>query len=82
MGKFSEQIEIQKEAKEKNKVRRETLGKFFYDLAKLSFAGLVIGGITPIFTEVYYTSNMSFIILGAVATFAFAWLGDNILKNK
>lgn len=39
MGKWSEQQEVKKETKEKDKMRRETLGKFFFDLAKLAFAG-------------------------------------------
>ena len=37
MGNWSEQQEAKKEVKEKDKVRRETLGKFFFDLAKLAF---------------------------------------------
>lgn len=34
MGSWSEQQEVKKEVKEKEKTSRETLGKFFYDLAK------------------------------------------------
>ena len=48
MGNWSDKQEIKKEVKEKDKVRRETLGKFFYDLAKLTFAAIVLGGLTPI----------------------------------
>lgn len=81
MSNFSKNIEHQKERKERNKVRRETLGKFFFDLAKLTFAGLVIGGITPVFSEVQQDGNVTFIILGLVTTIALAWLGDNIIKK-
>ena len=43
MGSWSEQQEVKKEVKEKEKTSRETLGKFFYDLAKISFTALVVG---------------------------------------
>ena len=45
MGNWSEQQEVKKEVKEKDKVRREKLAGLFFDLAKLSCAGLVVGGI-------------------------------------
>lgn len=41
MGSWSERQEVKKEVKEKEKISRETLGKFFYDLAKTSFAAMV-----------------------------------------
>ena len=40
MGKWEKQLEVIKESKEKEKISRETLGKFFYDLAKTSFTVL------------------------------------------
>lgn len=48
MGNWSVQQEAKKEVKEKDKVRREKLAGFFFNLAQLTFAGLVLGGITPI----------------------------------
>ena len=53
MGKFIEIQEARKVLNEKNKFRKETLGKFFYDLAKLSFAGLAIGWIMQITKAVW-----------------------------
>lgn len=44
MGKWNIQQEMKLENRERRKVRRENLSKFFYDLAKLVFAGVVIGG--------------------------------------
>lgn len=38
MGKWSEQQKVKKEAKEIDKMRRETLGKFFFELPKPAFA--------------------------------------------
>lgn len=51
MGNWSEQQVASKETKEINKSRRENLGKFFYDLAKLTFAGVVVGGIIPLYSD-------------------------------
>lgn len=42
MGSWSNQQEAKKETKEKDKVRKEKLASYFFDLSKLSFAGLVI----------------------------------------
>ena len=44
MGNFSNQQKAKEEAKENEKVSRETLGKYFYDLAKVSFTAMVVGG--------------------------------------
>lgn len=51
MGKWQEQQEVKKEGKLLKRFCRENLGKFFFDLAKLSFAGLVVGGIVPLYAE-------------------------------
>lgn len=51
MGSWSERQEVKKEVKEKEKISRETLGKFFYDLAKTSFAAMVAGGAVSFFTS-------------------------------
>lgn len=42
MSNFAKQQEEKNEAKEKEKLSRKTLGKFFYDLAKIAFTALVI----------------------------------------
>lgn len=47
MGNWSHQQDEKKESKDKDRVRRENLAKYFYDLSKLSFAGLVIGVVIP-----------------------------------
>ena len=48
MSNYSRLQEVKKENKEKDKVRREKLAGLFFDLAKLSFAGLVVGGVSTI----------------------------------
>ena len=37
MGNWEKQQETTKETREKDKLSREVLGKFFYDLAKVTF---------------------------------------------
>lgn len=80
VSKFSENIERSEERKERNKVRRETIGKFFFDLAKLSFAGLVIGWITPFSENTDISHNIFVLFSGVVFTFVFSLIGNKILK--
>ena len=80
MGKFSEHIELKKEHKEKDKVRREKLASYFYDLSKLILAGVVIGGLAPIYTNNMDDVNIGVILIGSVATILLAWIGNKILK--
>lgn len=70
-----------KETREKEKTRKEALGKLFHDFSKLSFAGLVIGGMTPIYTELYYESNLLYILWGVILSFIFALFGDRFYRK-
>lgn len=76
MGNFAKQQEIIKDAKEKEKTSRETLGKFFYDLAKIVFTALVVGNI---FTK--EVINWTLIITGGIMVVALAYIGYRIIKN-
>ena len=80
MSKFSESIEFKKEVKEKDKVRREKLASYFYDASKLVLAGVVIGGLTPVYTNNAEVVNLGVILIGSVATILLAWIGNKILK--
>lgn len=52
MSNWSERQEEKREGKEKEKISRETLGKFFYDLAKLVFTAMaLVGGVSLIVDE-------------------------------
>lgn len=77
MGNWSEKQEIKKERKEKDNTRREKLAGYFFDLSKLVFAALVLGGITPLFTNVSNEINWPTIVLGIFSTYNFA---NRILK--
>lgn len=81
MGKFAEQQELQKEKKEKQKIGREKLGSFFYDLAKIAFTTLVAGGIVTMVSGQLKPVLWGIVALGISATYAFAKIGNNIIKR-
>ncbi|MDR1781065.1 MAG: hypothetical protein LBR50_10120 [Tannerella sp.] len=67
-------------ATEENK-RKIAMGKFFYDLAKLTFAALVLGGLMTFFQSADTTPLLWLILSsGIVLTALFAWLGDRFNK--
>lgn len=80
MGSWSEQQEVNKEVKEKDKVRREKLAGLFFDLAKLSFAGLVVGGIVSMKPDVDITLDIYRVVIGGISTIIFIRIGNTILK--
>lgn len=81
MGSWIEQQEAKKEVKEKDKVRREKLAGLFFDLAKLSFAGLVIGGIVSMKPDsADYLIEIYRAIIGCIFTISLARTANTILK--
>ena len=81
MGKFSEQIEVKKESKEKEKVSRETLGKYFYDLSKLSFGAMVLGVVVPWLSELDNPDYWIVLVIGLFTTIMLAMSGYKIIKR-
>lgn len=72
----------QKEEKEKQRTRRNELGKFFYDLAKTTFAVMVVGNIVGIFGEEQEAKKIiAMVVLGIVSTALLASIGDRTLKR-
>lgn len=65
---------------EKEKTRREKLAGFFFNLAQLAFAGLVIGWITPLASTTENSQNWVILCGGIAFTTIFAAIGNNILK--
>jgi len=60
--------------------RKET-GKYLYDLGKLSFAGLVVGGLIGLFQFAgFNTSAIAMLICGAVLTLLFTYAGNYLNK--
>lgn len=80
MSNFVKIQEHKREFKEKDKVRKEKLAGYFYDLSKLSFAGLVIGIILPLFTNVGDLKIWCVAILGLLLTILSALFANKILK--
>ena len=80
MSNWGKQQDIRKESLERDKSRRETLGKFFYDLAKVAFAGLVVGGVAPLYANMDNSDNWYVVFAGTAFTIIFAWIGNKILK--
>ena len=69
MGSWSEQQEAKKDGKEKEKVSRETLGKYFYDLSKLSFTALFLGGGVSLVLDFQNINYWVLVSFGAFTSF-------------
>ncbi|MBS5410770.1 MAG: hypothetical protein KHY35_08650 [Bacteroides thetaiotaomicron] len=80
MGNFSKMQEEKKERKEKDKTRREKLAGYFFDLSKLSFAGLVVGGIVSLKPNMDISADICRVVLGIISTMILARMGNIILK--
>lgn len=72
----------QKEEKERRKTSREELGKFFYDLAKTTFAVMVLGNVVAMATaEEMGISAIGVLVFGVYLTFCLAYIGNRVLKD-
>lgn len=80
MGNFEETRKAKEGVRKKNDVRKEKIAGYFFDLSKLSFAGMVIGGITPLFTNTDNEVNYFTSLIGLVSTYIFAFTANRILK--
>ena len=81
MGKWSLIQELNKEKKERDKVRNEKLAGYFLNLSQLTFVALVLGGVTPLYLNVDYAVSWLLIGTGILMTFFLASIGYNILKK-
>lgn len=68
------------ELKERNKLIREQIGKFFLDMAKLAFAGVVLVKIASADPAESILSIIVTMIFGSILTVIFALIGYWILK--
>lgn len=81
MGNWSEQQENRRERRERDKTSRETLGKFFYDLAKLVFTAMaLVGGVSLIINEAQI-KQVALLATGVFFTSMLAYIGYKIIKN-
>lgn len=73
--------ETVKSRKEREKVRKEKLAGYFFNLSQFTFTALVLGSALLFFQEFNYSSEIITMMLsGLVSTIIFAILGNNILK--
>lgn len=77
---WSEHQKIRTEVKEKNKARKEKLAGYFFDLSKVSFAGLVIGIIIPLLSNMKDYSTWFAAVFGLMLTVILALIANKILK--
>ena len=82
MGNWVKQQDELKETKEREKQAKEVIAKYFLDLSKLIFAAIVLGGFTPMFTDVNIETNWIIIVGGVISTTFLGLLGYRILKQK
>ena len=80
MGNFYVRQGKAKEHQERDKTRREKLSGYFFDLSKLVFAALVLGSVTPLFSDSGTVVSWETIFFGVLATYLFAFFANRILK--
>ena len=82
MNNLTGKQDVLKNTGDKGKLGRETLGKFFYDLAKLVFTAMVlVGGVSLITTDEPQIKQGVLAVIGLLLTYIFAAIGYNILKK-
>lgn len=80
MSKLDEVFKPREQLRKRNETKREKLAGYFFDLSKLTFAGLVIGGITPLFKDDADGIGWVTTLLGIVSTYIFAFFANRIIK--
>ena len=69
------------ELRDIDRVSRETLGKFFYDLAKLVFTGVVLVEATSLPSSSDYLYIALIMVIGLLFTIVLAVVGHIVLKG-
>ena len=77
---WSEQQENRRERREKGKISREVLGKFFYDLAKLVFTAMALVGGVALIIGGFQVVQAVLLLLGLSLTYVLAYIGYKILN--
>jgi hypothetical protein len=78
-GKFLHICRMKKAEREER--RKETLSKYFFDLSKLTYTALVLGGlVTVIQNSVIVSLDYIIIISGSFCAFSFALFASRLIK--
>ena len=80
MSEFDSKRKIVEKAEQRNNVRKEKLAGYLYDISKLIFGGIVLAGLSPIFTDATISMNYPVIISGLFASVILAVISNQILK--
>ena len=63
--------------------RRKQLAGFLYDMAKLMFSGVAVGGLSPLFTgKDLGDINIACVIVGFICGRTLAYIANELLKIK
>ena len=81
MGNWEKQQETTKETREKDKLSREVVGKFFYDLAKVTFTAMVVGGAVAWISDSEKDYAWILLLLGVLSTMTLSYAGYKIIKK-
>lgn len=82
LQKFKSYMVTTKEEKEKQRSARENLSKFFYDLAKTTFASTVVGDVVAMFLKEEVTvPAITLFLVGIATTTLLALFGYRISKR-
>lgn len=76
MSNFERVRKIKEENRKKSDTRREKLAGYFFDLSKLSFAGLIVGLILPLFSDISDVTNWLSVLFGVLLTIIPALLAN------
>lgn len=82
MSNFSNQANRKDETRKVESGRREALGKYFYDLSKLTFAGMVLGVVLPLSQDLGNISYRFLLAGGVTLTFVLANFANKLHKLK
>ena len=82
MEEFKANQELSRAIQENRKQLRETLGKFFLDLAKIAFSTMVVGNVVAIVTGMNQRVSWCLITIGFATTCVLAFIGYRIIKLK
>ena len=81
MEEFTKQEKERISAYKNRKMERETLGKYFYDLSKIVFTTLVVGGVFAVISEQNKLGYLALAAIGGIATYGLDFIGRNFLKQ-
>lgn len=68
--------------KERDKTAREATGKYFYDISKLTYVGMVLAGAMIYFQNKDWVAALTCITIGLIMSVAFFVVGKIILNKK